>query len=63
MVKVETYGSMDKKEKVEFLLAQIQLLIDVNDLSKAGFYARKVNPKTFEDKALDVPPPSPPAPS
>ena len=39
---METYGSLDKKEKLEFILEQIRLTLAKKDFIRAFIMARKV---------------------
>jgi 26S proteasome regulatory subunit N5 len=55
-LQVETFGSMDRREKVEFILEQVALCIEVGDWTQAGILARKIStrylsrkPKTAEE--------------
>jgi 26S proteasome regulatory subunit N5 len=42
-VQVEIMGTMEKKEKAEFLLEQIRLTMDKNDFVRAEIICKKVN--------------------
>nr|QBH67401.1 putative RPN5-26S proteasome regulatory subunit [Ustilago esculenta]QBH67519.1 putative RPN5-26S proteasome regulatory subunit [Ustilago esculenta] len=46
---VETFGSMDRREKVEFILEQMRLNYERNDLAKMAIVSRKINTKLFEN--------------
>lgn len=48
-VQVETYGSMDKFEKLEFILYQMKLNILLKDYTKLIIVSKKVNLKFFQD--------------
>jgi 26S proteasome regulatory subunit N5 len=48
-VQVETYGSMDKFEKLEFILYQMKLNILLKDYTKLIIVSKKVNLKFFKD--------------
>lgn len=48
-VMVETFGSLDKREKVDFILEQIRLSIAVKQYTKATVITRKLTKKTFEN--------------
>jgi 26S proteasome regulatory subunit N5 len=52
-LQVETFGSMDKREKVDFILEQIRLSIAVGEFQKARIISRKVTGKTFEIVAFE----------
>ena len=51
-VQVETYGSMDKYEKLEFILYQMKLNIILADFTKLIIVSKKVNPKFFKDESF-----------
>lgn len=53
-VQVETYGSMDKFEKLEFILYQMKLNIVLEDYTKLIIVSKKVNPKFFDDPEMAV---------
>jgi len=44
-VHVETYGSLSKKEKVEFILEQLRLTLGKQDYVRAAIVAGKINRK------------------
>jgi 26S proteasome regulatory subunit N5 len=44
-LQVETFGSMDRREKVEFILAQVALCIETGDWTQAGILSRKISTK------------------
>ncbi|ODV59485.1 proteasome regulatory particle lid subunit RPN5 [Ascoidea rubescens DSM 1968] len=46
-LQVETYGSMEIREKMEFILIQIDLSIKKGDFEQAKILARKILPKTL----------------
>uniref|UniRef100_A0A6M2DFN9 Putative 26s proteasome regulatory complex subunit n=1 Tax=Xenopsylla cheopis TaxID=163159 RepID=A0A6M2DFN9_XENCH len=48
-LQVETYGSMDKREKVELMLEQMRLCFARKDLIRARIISKKINVKYFED--------------
>lgn len=47
---VETFGSLSRREKVEFILEQMRLNVERNDMARANMLSRKVNVKFFEDE-------------
>ena len=49
-IQVETYGSMDKREKSEFILEQIRLCLDSHDNIRALILSDKISPKLLADK-------------
>jgi hypothetical protein len=48
-IAVETYGSMEKREKAEFLLEQVRLTLAQRDLVRAGILAGKMNKKVLDE--------------
>jgi 26S proteasome regulatory subunit N5 len=44
-LQVETFGSMARREKVEFILAQVALCIEVGDWTQAAILSRKISTK------------------
>ena len=51
-VQVETYGSMDKEEKVDYILEQVRLCLDKGDFVRGSIVSKKITPKTFEKDQL-----------
>lgn len=49
-LQVETFGSMERREKTEFILAQVQLCIENDDWVQAGILARKISTKYLSRK-------------
>lgn len=49
-VHVETYGSLSKKEKAEYILQQVRLNLLRKDFVRALIHSRKMNKRTLEDK-------------
>ena len=47
-LQVETFGSMEQSEKLDFLLDQMRLGLLTNELSKTQITARKISPKHLE---------------
>lgn len=54
LAKVETYGSMEKKEKVEFILEQMRLCIAVKDYIRTQIISKKINTKFFQEEGTEV---------
>lgn len=52
-VHVETYGSLDKKEKAEYILQQIRINLRRKDYVRALIQSRKMNRKVIEEKGFD----------
>lgn len=54
-VQVETVGSMEKREKAEFLIEQVRLTLEKQDWIRSELVAKKVNRKVLsEDGFLDL---------
>lgn len=53
-VHVETYGSLSKKDKVEFILEQMRLTLAKKDYIRAAIVAGKISPKQFQDEATEM---------
>jgi len=51
-VQVETYGSMEKEEKVDYILEQIRLCLDKGDLIRGTIVSKKITSKTFRNDEL-----------
>jgi len=51
-VQVETYGSMGKEEKVDYILEQVRLCLDKGDYVRGNIVSKKITPKTFENDQL-----------
>ncbi|XP_075230968.1 regulatory particle non-ATPase 5 [Lycorma delicatula] len=49
-LQVETYGSMDKREKVELILEQMRLCLGKKDYIRTQIISKKINTKFFEDE-------------
>lgn len=49
-LQVETFGSMDRREKTEFILAQVALCIETDDWTQAGILSRKISTKYIARK-------------
>lgn len=49
-LQVETFGSMSRREKTEFILEQVALCIERGDWTQAGILSRKINKKYFARK-------------
>lgn len=46
-LQVETFGSMTRREKTEFILQQVALCIEKGDWTQAGILSRKISTKYF----------------
>ncbi|KAK3939451.1 PCI domain-containing protein [Diplogelasinospora grovesii] len=49
-LQVETFGSMDRREKTEFILAQVALCIEAGDWTQAGILSRKISTRYLARK-------------
>lgn len=49
-LQVETFGSMERREKTEFILEQVALCIEKSDWMQAGILSRKISTKYFARK-------------
>ncbi len=53
-LQVETFGSMDKREKTEFILEQMRLCLAKKDYTRTVIISRKISTKFFDDPAHQV---------
>jgi len=51
---VETYGTMSRKEKVEFILEQMRLTIANSDFVRAQIISKKITTRYFKQEGEDV---------
>ena len=51
-LQVETFGSMDKREKVELILEQMRLCLAKKDYIKAQILSKKIHTKFFVDESV-----------
>jgi 26S proteasome regulatory subunit N5 len=49
-LQVETFGSMERREKTEFILAQVALCIENDDWTQAGILSRKISTRYLSRK-------------
>lgn len=49
-VQVETIGSMEAAEKIDFILEQMRLVLDNNDFVRAMIISKKITPKSLLEK-------------
>ena len=54
MLQVETYGSMERREKVEFILEQMRLCLAKKDYIRTQIISKKISPKFFENNQEQV---------
>ena len=52
-VHVETYGSLSKREKVEFILEQMRLTLGKQDYVRAAIVAGKVSKKHLQEENME----------
>lgn len=53
-LQVETFGSMERREKVDFILEQMRLLKLQGDWDKMGIVAKRINIKWLSEKEHEV---------
>ncbi len=53
-LQVETYGSMEKREKIDFLLEQMRMCLLKGDFIRTQIISRKISIRAFEDEAYHV---------
>ena len=51
-VQVETYGSMDRREKLEFILYQMKILIKKQDYVRFFIVSKKINENGLNDAGI-----------
>lgn len=49
-LQVETYGSMEKREKIDFLLEQMRMCLLKGDFIRTQIISRKISTKAFDDE-------------
>ena len=54
-LQVETFGSMERREKSEFILEQVSLCIEKGDWTQAGILSRKISTKYIARKPKRTP--------
>ena len=54
-LQVETFGSMTRREKTEFILQQVALCIQNNDWTQAGILSRKISTRYFQRRPKKTP--------
>ena len=54
-LQVETFGSMERREKTEFILEQVALCNEKGDWTQAGILSRKISTKYFVRKPRRTP--------
>lgn len=54
-LQVETFGSMERREKTEFILEQVSLCVEKGDWAQAAILSRKISTKYFDRKQRRTP--------
>lgn len=54
-LQVETFGSMERREKTDFILAQVALCIENGDWTQAGILSRKISTKYLSRRPKKTP--------
>lgn len=54
-LQVETFGSMSRREKTDFILQQVSLCIQNGDWTQAGILSRKISTRYFARKPTKTP--------
>ena len=49
-LQVETYNTMERREKVNFILEQMRLCLDNNDYIRAQIISKKISTRYFEEE-------------
>ncbi|KAJ1845034.1 proteasome regulatory particle subunit, partial [Coemansia sp. RSA 2708] len=52
-IQVETYGSMDRREKTDFILEQMRLCLAKRDFIRMAIISHKINPKYFQREGTE----------
>lgn len=53
-MQVETFGSMDRREKVEMILEQMRLCLAIKDYVRTQIISKKISTKFFDDPTAQV---------
>ena len=53
-LQVETYGSMERKEKIEFILEQMRLCLAKKDYIRVQIISKKISTRFFENTSEDI---------
>ena len=51
-MQVETYGSMDKREKLEFILYQMKIMLKKKDSVRFYIISKKINENNINDPQI-----------
>lgn len=52
-IQIETYGSLQNREKVDFILYQMKLVLQRNDFVRLQILSRKISRKAINEKGLE----------
>lgn len=52
-IQIETYGSLQNREKVDFILYQMKLVLQRNDYVRLQILSRKISRKAINEKGLE----------
>lgn len=52
-VQVETYGSMQKEEKLDYILYQMRLVLDLKDFVRTQIILKKIQRKNLNDPGFE----------
>lgn len=53
-IQIETYGSLEPKEKVDFILYQMRLVLDRQDFVRCQILSRKISKKAISEAGLEA---------
>lgn len=53
-IQIETYGSMQNKEKVDFILYQMKLVLQRQDYVRLQILSKKINKKSIDEAGLET---------
>jgi 26S proteasome regulatory subunit N5 len=52
-LQVETFGSMEKREKTDFILEQVRLCLAKDDVTRAQIISKKINTRYFSENGVE----------
>ena len=52
-IQIETYGSLENKEKVDFILYQMKLVLERQDYVRLQILSKKISKKAISEKGLE----------
>eukprot|EP00658_Telonema_sp_P-2_P021435 TRINITY_DN18536_c0_g1_i5.p1 TRINITY_DN18536_c0_g1~~TRINITY_DN18536_c0_g1_i5.p1 ORF type:complete len:438 (-),score=115.31 TRINITY_DN18536_c0_g1_i5:123-1436(-) len=52
-VQIETVASMERREKSEYVLEQMRLLLEIGDFTRTNIISKKINRKVLADEAFE----------